>query len=145
MDVYIQVQMTDGDEDLLPRKHHDDDAGFDLHARMDTTVPPKTQALVPTGVYLGLPSNVEAQVRPRSGLAAKYGMTVLNSPGTIDTGYRGEVGVILYNTSDDTFYVKRGDRIAQMVVQKLPDVELEAVSSLDATQRGAGGFGSTGH
>ena len=144
MGVYIEIQMTSGDEDLVPKQGHEGDAGFALHARISTSVAPKSQQLVPTGVYLGLPKNAEAQVRPRSGLAAKHGITVLNSPGTIDAGYRGEVGVILYNTSEESFPVNRGDRVAQMVIQQLPEVELDLVQSLSETTRGGRGFGSTG-
>ena len=100
--------------------------------------------MVPTGLFLELPTGYEAQVRPRSGLALKHCVTVLNTPGTIDAGYRGEVGVILINHSDTLFPVKRGDRIAQMVIQALPDVVLTPVAQLKESARGAGGFGSTG-
>lgn len=121
-------------------------AGMDLRA--DITEPivlrPLGRALVPTGIRIALPEGYEAQVRPRSGLAAKKGITVLNSPGTIDADYRGEVKVILVNLSDEPFTVERGERIAQMVIGRFTRVEWESVEALDATSRGEGGFGSTG-
>jgi dUTP pyrophosphatase len=136
--------MDNGCEDLFPRKAHEDDAAFDLRSRVDVVIPSGKITLVPTGVFMELPVGYEAQVRPRSGLALKHGITVLNTPGTIDAGYRGEVGVILINAGPADFTVARGDRIAQMVVQKLADVELVAAEQLSDTSRGAGGFGSTG-
>lgn len=134
----------EGCEDLLPAKAHEDDAAFDLKARTDMELPPRTSALIPTGLFLELPAGFEAQVRPRSGLALKHCITVLNTPGTIDAGYRGEVGVILINHSDNMFSIKRGDRIAQMVIQTLPDVSIIPVNQLNQSARGEGGFGSTG-
>ena len=142
MSLAIKIHMDNGCEDLFPRKAHEDDAAFDLRSRVDAVIPSGKITLVPTGVFMELP--VEAQVRPRSGLALKHGITVLNTPGTIDAGYRGEVGVILINAGPADFTVARGDRIAQMVVQKLADVELVAAEQLSDTSRGAGGFGSTG-
>ena len=100
--------------------------------------------MVPTGISIALPEGFEAQVRPRSGLAAKKGITVLNSPGTVDSDYRGEIRVILINHSDEPFVIKHGDRIAQMVIARHEKASFEIVSSLDETERGAGGFGSTG-
>ena len=142
--ISIPCKMLDGCEDLLPVKAHDDDAAFDLKSRQDCVVPPHTTCLVPTGLFLALPKNYEAQVRPRSGLALKKNITVLNTPGTVDAGYRGEVGVILINVGENDFAVARGDRIAQMVVQQLADVQLVVAEKLSDTSRGAGGFGSTG-
>ena len=144
MSLAIKIHLDSGCEDLFPRKAHDDDAAFDLRSRVDTVIPSGKIMLVPTGVFMELPVGYEAQVRPRSGLALKHGITVLNTPGTIDAGYRGEVGVILINAGADDFAIARGDRIAQMVVQKLADVELVAAEQLSDTNRGAGGFGSTG-
>ena len=144
MSLAIKIHMDNGCEDLFPRKAHEDDAAFDLRSRVDAVVPSGKITLVPTGVFMELPVGYEAQVRPRSGLALKHGITVLNTPGTIDAGYRGEVGVILINAGPADFTVARGDRIAHMVVQKLADVELVAAEQLSDTSRGAGGFGSTG-
>ena len=144
MPVVVRFRMQAGCEDIAPRKAHDDDAAYDLRAREPATVPPGTVCLVPTGLFLELPLGYEAQVRPRSGLALKRAVTLLNSPGTIDAGYRGEVGVILYNAGREEFRVERGDRIAQMVIQQLPAVVLEQTTDLGLSQRGAGGFGSTG-
>ena len=108
------------------------------------TVPVNRSTLVPTGVFIELPVNYEAQVRPRSGLALKHNISLTNSPGTIDAGYRGEVGVIMFNHGPEEFAIKRGDRIAQMVIAELPAVELEVTDVLSETDRGEGGFGSTG-
>jgi len=140
----IRCRMADDAKDLLPVKAHDDDAAFDLKSRAQMEIPPHKSALVPTGLFLELPEGFEAQVRPRSGLALKRCVTVLNTPGTIDAGYRGEVGVILINHGDDSFSIERGDRIAQMVIQELPKVRLVAVDALSDSERGTGGFGSTG-
>lgn len=122
-------------------------AGLDLKANIDepVTLLPLERKLVPTGLYMALPEGTEAQIRPRSGLAAKHGITVLNSPGTIDADYRGEVKVILVNLSNDPFVINPGERIAQMVVARYEQVEWEETDVLDETERGAGGFGSTGH
>jgi dUTP pyrophosphatase len=136
--------MADDARDLLPAKAHPDDAAFDLRARTALEIAPGTSALVPTGLFLELPAGYEAQVRPRSGLALKKCLTVLNTPGTIDAGYRGEVGVILINHGRENVAISRGDRIAQMVIQQLPDVTLDLVDSLSESGRGTGGFGSTG-
>jgi len=121
-------------------------AGMDLKACLDQPVvlQPLQRALIPTGLYMALPKGYEAQVRPRSGLAAKHGITVLNSPGTVDADYRGEIRVILVNLSDRAFTVEPGERIAQMVIARHEQVEWEEVEVLDETERGAGGFGSTG-
>jgi dUTP pyrophosphatase len=121
-------------------------SGFDLRACVAAPmiVPPGGRALVPTGFAVALPPGFEAQIRPRSGLALKSGVTLLNAPGTVDADYRGEIGVIVVNHGTEPVTIARGDRIAQMVIQRLPDVELVAVDELPATARGAGGFGHTG-
>ena len=121
-------------------------AGMDLRANLDNPIvlKPMERCLVPTGLYIALPEGYEAQVRPRSGLALKKGIGVLNAPGTIDADYRGEIGVILVNLSAEDFTVEDGERIAQMVVARHERVEWDETDSLDATKRGAGGFGHTG-
>ncbi len=121
-------------------------AGMDLRADIGELVVlgPLERAMIPTGLYIALPEGTEAQVRPRSGLAAKFGISVLNAPGTIDADYRGEVKVILVNLSNEAFMVNPGERIAQMVVARYEKVEWDEVEVLDETERGAGGFGSTG-
>ena len=132
----------------LPAYETADAAGMDLRAAVPDgepmTLKPGERAMVPTGLTIALPALHEAQVRPRSGLAAKHGVTCLNSPGTIDADYRGEVKVILINHGQEPFVIKRGERIAQMVIAPVTRAELVQVETLDETQRGAGGFGSTG-
>ena len=128
----------------LPAYAHPGDAGMDVRSVVDLTIAPGERALVRTGLVLMLPPNAEAQVRPRSGLALKHGVTVLNTPGTIDAGYRGEVGVILVNLGDAPFKVEKGMKVAQLVVSPVAQAEIVEVSVVDATDRGAGGFGSTG-
>jgi dUTP pyrophosphatase len=121
-------------------------AGMDLRASLTTDVvlKPLERALIPTGLYIELPPGHEAQIRPRSGLAIKHGISVLNTPGTIDADYRGEIGIILVNLSQDTFTVKNGERICQMVIAKHETIKWEEVELLEKTDRGAGGFGHTG-
>jgi dUTP pyrophosphatase len=123
-------------------------AGMDLRAAVldaePVTLAPGKRAMIPTGLSIALPQGYEAQIRPRSGLAAKHGLTCLNSPGTIDADYRGEIKVILINHGDEPFVIKRGERIAQMVIASVIQGSLEVVATLDETARGAGGFGSTG-
>lgn len=128
----------------LPSYAHASDAGMDVRSVEDVTVPAMGRVLVHTGLVMLLPPMYEAQVRPRSGLALKHGITVLNTPGTIDSGYRGEVCVILANFGDSDFQVKKGDKVAQIVVAPVVQAEIEAASEIDETDRGAGGFGSTG-
>lgn len=128
----------------LPSYAHPGDAGMDLCSVEELVIPRGERRLVRTGLAMRLPPGYEAQVRPRSGLALKKGVTVLNSPGTIDEGYRGEIGVILVNLGDEPFGVCKGDRIAQMVVAPCARAEIALVSELDSTERGADGFGSTG-
>ena len=130
----------------LPRYATPQSAGMDVRANIDEAVVlrPLERAMIPTGLYIELPAGYEMQIRPRSGLAAKHGITVLNSPGTIDADYRGEIRVILVNLSNEEFRIEGGERIAQMVVARYEKVEWEEVEVLDATERGEGGFGSTG-
>lgn len=121
-------------------------AGMDLRANIDedVTLLPMQRQLVPTGLYIALPEGYEAQIRPRSGLALKHGITVLNTPGTVDADYRGEIMVLLVNFSNEPFIVKDGERIAQMIVAKHEQVSFELTETLDETERGAGGYGHTG-
>jgi len=121
-------------------------AGMDLRANIEEAVilKPLQRELIPTGIYMALPDGYEAQVRPRSGLALKHGITVINTPGTIDADYRGEIGVVLVNLSDTEFTVNPGERIAQMVIAKYEQATLQEVEQLDDTERGAGGYGHTG-
>ena len=128
----------------LPEKAHEDDAGFDLFAREGAVIPAGGSRLVPTGIALALPPMTEAQIRPRSGLALRHQITVLNSPGTIDAGYRGELGVILINHGQQEFVVTEGMKIAQMVVGPVLPARLLETDRLGGTDRGEGGFGSTG-
>ena len=144
MSLTIRFKMQEGAEDLAPKKAHADDAAWDLKSRSDLDAAPGKVTLIPTGLFLELPPGYEAQIRPRSGLALKNAVTLLNTPGTIDAGYRGEVCVILFNAGENVFPIRRGDRIAQMVIAKLPDVELKPADELNETDRSAGGFGSTG-
>ena len=144
--VVVKVQLI-SDGARLPVYSSGQAAGADLCAclgNQSLTIEPHRWAMVPTGIAIALPVGYEAQVRPRSGLAAKKGITCLNSPGTIDSDYRGEVKVILINHSDESFVINDGDRIAQMVIARHESASFEVVSSLDETERGSGGFGSTG-
>lgn len=142
----MKVQIVNKSAYPTPAYATDKSAGMDLKANIDEpiTLGSLERAMVPTGLYIALPDGTEAQVRPRSGLAAKFGISVLNSPGTIDADYRGEIKVILVNLSKEPFTINPGERIAQLVVAKYEKVEWEDVDVLDETQRGEGGFGSTG-
>lgn len=142
--VTVKFTMMAECDDLEPRRAHHDDAAFDLRSRQDMTLEPGRSHLVPTGMFIELPTGYEAQVRPRSGLALKHDIMLTNSPGTIDAGYRGEVGIIMYNAGREPFHIKRGERIAQMVIAKLPEVIFSKVAALSDSKRGSGGFGSTG-
>jgi dUTP pyrophosphatase len=141
-------QLPHGEGLALPAYQSAHAAGLDLLAAVPEHAPmilaPGKHALIPTGLTIALPAGYEAQVRPRSGLAAKHGVTVLNAPGTVDADYRGEIGVLLINHGDAPFAVRRGERIAQMVIASVIQVELVPAASLAATDRGSGGFGSTG-
>ena len=132
------------DSAKLPRYEHEDDSGLDLFALEDQEISSGKAVLIGTGISIELPPGTEAQIRPRSGLALKYSVTVLNTPGTVDAGYRGEIGVILINHGQQSFKVLKGMKIAQMVVVPVIRAELEEVDSLSETIRGEGGFGSTG-
>lgn len=129
---------------VIPFKAHEGDAGLDLFSTEEITIKPFERKLVHTGIRIQLPKNTEAQIRPRSGLALKNGLTVLNTPGTIDEGYRGEVGIILINLSNEDFKVEVGMKVAQMVIKPVIEVDIEEVVHLTETTRGEGGFGSTG-
>jgi dUTP pyrophosphatase len=142
--VTVKIKMQEGCEDLMPAKAHHDDAAFDIRSRVDMVIEPGVPHLVATGIFMEFPAGYEAQVRPRSGMALKHALTVLNTPGTIDAGYRGEVSVIMLNAGKEPYEIKRGDRVAQMVINQLPDVEIVAADTLSDTVRGEGGFGSTG-
>ena len=128
----------------MPERELPGDAGFALYARMETTLNPGDRALIPTGVSIALPDGYVALVHPRSGLAIKHGFTLVNAPGTIDAGYRGEISVIGLNAGSELLQLKRGDRVAQLVILELPAVNVVEVASLPGSVRSAGGFGSTG-
>lgn len=142
----MNVQIINKSKHSLPSYATVASAGMDLRANLDSpiTLKPLQRTLVPTGLYMALPVGYEAQVRPRSGLALKKGITVLNTPGTIDADYRGEVGVILVNLSAEEFVIEDGERIAQLVIARHEQVEWQPVEVLEETQRGAGGFGHSG-
>jgi dUTP pyrophosphatase len=129
---------------VLPSYAHESDAGMDVRSVEDIEIPAGGRALVHTGLIMILPPNYEAQVRPRSGLALKNGVTVLNTPGTIDAGYRGEVGVILANFGMETFKISKGDKVAQIVIAPVTRADIVETDIVDVTDRGEGGFGSTG-
>ena len=142
----MNVQIINNSKHQIPAYETPLSAGMDLRANIEQTITlkPLERVVVKTGLMIALPSGYEAQIRPRSGLAAKKGITVLNSPGTIDADYRGEIGVILINLSTEDFLINDGDRIAQMVVAKYERVDFDHVKELNETTRGIGGFGSTG-
>lgn len=142
----IQLYVINHSHHQLPQYATPLSAGMDLRANLDAplTLQPGQRLLVPTGLFIALPEGYEAQIRPRSGLALKHGITVLNSPGTIDADYRGEINIILANLSDKPFTIEDGERIAQMVVARHDRVEWIETDSLDETERGSGGFGHTG-
>lgn len=142
----MKVRIINKSKHPLPQYATPLSAGVDLRANIDEPIilQPLQRVLIPTGLFMALPEGYEAQVRPRSGLALKKGITVLNTPGTIDADYRGEVGVILVNLSDAPFEITDGERIAQMVIARHERAEWESVDALDETERGAGGFGHTG-
>jgi dUTP pyrophosphatase len=144
---HVQINKLPGNEDVqLPRKMSEQASGFDLHASVAEPVvlAPGERALIPTGIALAMPDGLEAQIRPRSGLAFKHGITCLNTPGTIDADYRGEIKVLLINLGQEPFAIARNERIAQMVFQAVPAVTMVEVEELSETVRGAGGFGHTG-
>jgi len=143
----VQIQRLAGNEDIsLPQKMSEWASGFDLYAATSESVilNPGERRLIPTGFAISMPQELEAQIRPRSGLAYKYGITCLNTPGTIDADYRGEVKVLLINLGQEPFVINRNERIAQLVFQQVPVIRLVQVDELSDTARGAGGFGHTG-
>lgn len=145
--IKVKVKRNKAVEDLpLPRYMSGGSSGMDLYAAVDEdiVIDPGGFRLIPTGIHLQLPAGYEGQVRPRSGLAAKYGVTVLNTPGTIDSDYRGEIKIILINLGREPFVIKRGDRIAQLVISRYERVELVPTECLEDSERGTGGFGHTG-
>jgi len=147
MEIKIFITQISGAADLpLPRYMTEGSAGMDVCANVcgEVVIAPSETAMIPTGIKISMPLEYEAQIRPRSGLAAKHGVTVLNAPGTVDSDFRGEISVILINHGKCDFAVKRGDRIAQMVINKIERIEWEVVSDLDDTTRGSGGYGHTG-
>ena len=146
LNTHMNVKIVNKSRHPLPSYSTPLSAGMDLRANLSEPVSLASGAriLMPTGLYISLPKGYEAQIRPRSGLAIKHGITVLNAPGTIDADYRGEIGVILVNHSQENFVINDGDRIAQMVIAKHETVEWELCQTLDETERGAGGFGHTG-
>lgn len=142
----MKVKIVNNSRFALPEYQTPLSAGLDIRANLDesVTLGPLERAMIPTGLFVELPEGCEMQIRPRSGLAAKHGITVLNSPGTIDADYRGEIKVILVNLSNQPFTIEPGERIAQMIVARHEQIEWEPVEELGSTERGAGGFGSTG-
>ena len=142
----VKIKVVNKGNHPLPAYATPQSAGMDLRANITEPVElkPFSRALIPTGLHIALPEGYEAQIRPRSGLAIKKGITCLNTPGTIDADYRGDVGVILINLSAETFVVEPGERIAQMVINKFEQAEFELVEALDETERGEGGYGHTG-
>ncbi len=142
----MKIRIVNHSRHTLPAYETLASAGMDLRASLeqDVVIRPLERAIIPTGLFIELPAGFEAQVRPRSGLAARYGITVLNTPGTIDADYRGEIKVILVNLSAEEFIVKTGERIAQIIVSKHEKAEWEQVDILEETERGSGGFGHTG-
>ncbi|OYD09490.1 dUTP diphosphatase [Paludifilum halophilum] len=147
MSYNVRIRPWPGNEDLpLPEKMSEGASGYDLLAAVEEEIElnPGDWTLVPTGIAIEMPKGLEAQIRPRSGLALKHGVTLLNSPGTIDADYRGQISVILHNLGKESFTVCRGERIAQMVFQTVPDIRLTIAEDLSTTRRGEGGFGHTG-
>jgi dUTP pyrophosphatase len=142
----VQIKVVNRGHQQLPVYATPQSAGMDLRANIDApiTLHPMERRLIPTGLHIALPEGYEAQVRPRSGLALKHGLTVLNSPGTIDADYRGEVGVLLINLSQEDFVINDGERIAQMVIARHEQADFIIVEELDQTERGEGGYGHTG-
>ncbi len=143
----MKIKIINTSHHDLPQYETKDSAGLDLKAVCEEPIilKPLERQIIKTGLHIALPTGYEAQIRPRSGLAAKHGISVLNSPGTIDADYRGEIGVILVNLSQDDFEITDGMRVAQMVIAKFEQAEFIEVEELDETERGEGGFGSTGH
>lgn len=144
--MYMNVQIVNKSHHPLPHYATVQSAGMDIRANLDQPIvlKPLQRCLVPTGLFIALPDGYEAQIRPRSGLALKKGITVLNTPGTIDADYRGEIGIILINLSQEDFVIEDGERVAQMIIARYEQAQWTAVEVLDETERGAGGFGHSG-
>jgi dUTP pyrophosphatase len=142
----MKVRIVNRSLNPLPAYSTINSAGMDIRANLSKPVilKPRERALIPTGIYIELPAGFEAQIRPRSGLALKNGISVLNTPGTIDSDYRGEVGIILINLSKENFEIRNGERICQMIISRHESIEWESVENLEVTDRGDGGFGHTG-
>ena len=140
----VKIKLENGCENFCPKKAHPDDAGYDLYSRIDAVLEPLSGMAIPVGFAMELPAGYEAQIRPRSGLAAQHHITVTNSPGTVDANYRGEIKAILYNLGREPFVIQSGDRIAQMVICELPEIALVEATELSETDRNTNGFGSTG-
>ena len=142
----MKVRIVNSSGNPLPEYSTTNSAGMDLRANLDQPLSllPLERKLIPTGLFVELPEGYEAQIRPRSGLALKKGISVLNTPGTIDADYRGEIGIILVNLSDEEFVVEHGERICQMVINRVESIQWEQAESLDTSERGQGGFGHTG-
>lgn len=142
----IEIQIKLLDKDLpMPRYQHEGDAGLDLPSRVDFVLEPGERAMIPTGIAVAIPRGYAGFVLPRSGLASRHGIALVNSPGLVDAGYRGEMAIVMINTDKhEPFHIKRGDRIAQLVIQPVIEATTVQVAELDSTSRGAGGFGSTG-
>ena len=144
--IMVEIKVVNRGHQPLPQYATAQSAGMDLRANIEESIVlhPMERRLIPTGLFIALPERYEAQVRPRSGLALKHGLTVLNAPGTIDADYRGEIGVVLINLSDVDFVINDGERIAQLVIARYEQAELQPVEVLDVTERGEGGYGHTG-
>lgn len=142
----MKVKIINKSKNDLPKYSTSSSAGMDIRAKLDNQIilKPLERKLIPTGLYIELPEGYEAQIRPRSGMAVKYGLSILNSPGTIDSDYRGEIGIIIANLSNAEVAIDNGDRIAQMVISKYDNIEWDLVDELSVTERGEGGFGHTG-
>lgn len=142
----IELKVVNKSKNELPEYAHPEDSGLDIRANLEEAVilQPLERKLIPTGIYVSLPEGYEIQVRPRSGMALKRGLTVLNTPGTVDSNYRGEIGVIIINLSSETQHILPGEKIAQLVIMKVEKADVQLAYSLDETDRGEGGYGSTG-
>lgn len=142
----IELKVVNKSHNELPEYAHPGDSGLDIRANLEEAIilQPLERKLIPTGIYLGIPEGYEVQVRPRSGMALKRGLTVLNTPGTIDSNFRGEIGVIIINLSSEVQHILPGEKIAQLVVMKVEKADVQLAFSLDETDRGANGYGSTG-
>jgi dUTP pyrophosphatase len=140
----IKFKLSKGCENLIPKKSYPTDSAFDLMSRISISIEPFKTHMIPTGLYIELPLGYEAQIRPRSGLALNNNITITNSPATIDSGYRGEIGVLIFNLGKENYNIKRGERIAQMIILKLPKIELVMTKEIKNSDRNENKLGSTG-